>query len=63
MMRRYYQGRFNPCNRHDTGMYVVYRKSDGKHLGTVVDCKSEHHAERVALYRYGCECYVSLIEE
>ena len=63
MMRRYYQGYFNPYNRHDTGMYVVYRKSDGKHLGTVCDCKSEWEAKRVASVRYGCEVYVSEIEE
>ena len=62
-MSRYYVGRFNPYNRHDTGMYCCYRKSDGKYLGTVVNCHSENHAERVAYSRYGCEVYVSLIEE
>lgn len=62
-MSRYYQGRFNPYNRHDTGMYNVYRKSDGKFLGTVVDCHSEHHAKNVAFNKYGCAVYVDLIEE
>lgn len=62
-MSRYYEGRFNPYNRHDTGMYVVYRKSDGKHLGTVVDCRSENEALRKAYDEYGCECRVSEIEE
>ena len=62
-MSRYYEGRFNPYNRHDTGMYVVYRKSDNKHLGTVVDCHSENEAKRKAGYEFGCECYVSEIEE
>jgi hypothetical protein len=62
-MRRYYEGHFNPYNRHDTGMYCVYRKSDGKYIGTVVDCNSESHAERVARNRYGYEVYVDLIEE
>ena len=27
---RYYPDRWNPYNRHDTGMYLVYRKSDAK---------------------------------
>jgi hypothetical protein len=62
-MSRYYQGRFNPYNRHDTGMYLIYRKSDSKYLGTVVDCKSEYHAERIGIVKYGCEVVVSLIEE
>ena len=62
-MSRYYEGRFNPYNRHDTGMYVVYRKSDKKHLGMVVDCRSESEAKRKAGYEFGCECYVSEIEE
>ena len=62
-MSRYYEGRFNPYNRHDTGMYVVYRKSDNKHLGTVVDCRSESEAKRKAGYEFGCECFVSEIEE
>lgn len=62
-MSRYYQGRFNPYNRHDTGMYVVYRKSDGRHLGTVVNCHTESEAKRKAYHEYGCECYVSEIEE
>lgn len=62
-MSRYYQGRFNPYNRHDTGMYNVYRKSDGKFLGTLVDCKSEWHAKNVAFNKYGCHCEVDLIEE
>ena len=60
---RYYPDRFNPYNRHDTGMYVVYRSKDGKHLGTVVDCYSESHAIRVARAKFGCEVYVSEIEE
>lgn len=60
---RYYPDRWNPYNRHDTGMYVVYRKSDGKHLGTVVDCHNESEAKRKARYEYGCEVYVSEIEE
>lgn len=63
MSRKYYEGRFNPYNRHDTGMYVVYRKSDNKHLGTVVDCRSESEAKSKARYEFGCECYVSEIEE
>jgi hypothetical protein len=62
-MSRYYEGRFNPYNRHDTGMYVIYRKSDSKYLGTVMNCKSEYQAERVAISKYGCEVFVSLIEE
>jgi len=62
-MSRYYEGRFNPYNRHDTGMYVVYRKSDNRHLGTVVDCHSESEAKRKANYQFGCECCVSEIEE
>ena len=62
-MSRYYEGRFNPYNRHDTGMYVVYRKSDNKHLGPVVDCRSESEAKRKAGYEFGCECFVSEIEE
>lgn len=62
-MSRYYEDRFNPYNRHDTGMYVVYRKSDNKHLGAVVDCRSESEAKRKAGYEFGCECYVSEIEE
>lgn len=62
-MGRYYSGRFNPYNRHDTGVYVVYRKSDNKHIGSVADCHSESEAERKAEYKYGCEVYVSLIEE
>ena len=63
MMRRYYEGYFNPYNRHDTGMYVVYRKSDNKHLGTVTNCRSESEAIRKASYVYNCEVYVSEIEE
>jgi len=35
-MNRYYEGRWNPYNRHDTGMYQIYRKGDGKYLGTVM---------------------------
>jgi hypothetical protein len=62
-MSKYYEGRFNPYNRHDTGMYVVYRKSDNKHLGTVVDCRTESEAKRKAACQFGCECYVSEIEE
>lgn len=60
---RYYPDRFNPYNRHDTGMYCVYRKSDGHFLGHVHDCKSEYEAKRVACIKFGCECYVSEIEE
>lgn len=62
-MSRYYQGRFNPYNRHDTGIYCVYRKSDGKFLGHVTDCNSEGHAKRVACSQYGCEVEVDMIEE
>jgi len=62
-MSRYYEGRFNPYNRHDTGMYVVYRKSDNKHLGTVVDGRSASEAKRKASYQFDCECFVSEIEE
>lgn len=62
-MSRYYQGRFNPYNRHDTGIYNVYRKSDGKYIGAVVDCYSESHAISVARAKYGCEVYVDMIEE
>lgn len=62
-MSRYYEGRFNPYNRHDTGMYCVYRKSDGKFLGHVVDCRNEREAIRSAEYEYGCAVYVSEIEE
>lgn len=60
---RYYPDRFNPYNRHDTGMYCVYRNSDGKFLGHVVDCHSEYEAKRAARIKFGCECYVSEIEE
>jgi hypothetical protein len=63
MSSRYYEGRFNPYNRHDTGMYVVYRKADNKYLGTIVDCRSATEAKRKAGYEYDCECYVSEIEE
>ena len=62
-MSRYYEGRWNPYNRHDTGMYVIYRRSDRKYLGTVMNCKDEYHAERIAIVKYGCEVDVSLIEE
>ena len=62
-MRRYYEGRFNPYNRHDTGMYVVYRKSDNKYLGVITNCRSESEAKRKASYAYGCEVAVSEIEE
>lgn len=62
-MSRYYEGHFNPYNRHDTGIYMVYRKSDRKHLGTVVDCHSESEAKRKASYQFNCECCVSEIEE
>lgn len=62
-MSRYYEGRFNPYNRHDTGMYSIYRKTDGKYLGTVVNCHSEWQAKRMAEYQYGCKVYVDLIEE
>ena len=60
---RYYPGRWNPYNRHDTGMYVVYRAKDGKHIGTVVDCYNEREAKQKARLQYGCEVYVSEIEE
>jgi hypothetical protein len=62
-MSRYYEDRFSPYNRHDTGMYLIHRKSDGKYLGTAMNCKSEYHAERIAIVKYGCEVQVSLIEE
>jgi len=62
-MSRYYEGRWNPYNRHDTGMYVVYRKSDKKYLGLVQNCYSESEALRKAGYAFGCEVYVSHIEE
>lgn len=62
-MRRYYPGRFNPYNRHDTGIYTVYRKSDNKFLGSVVDCRSESEAKRKAWAIFGCEVYVSEVEE
>ena len=62
-MAKYYQGRWNPHNRHDTGMYQIYRKTDGKYLGTVMNCHDEIHAERVAKNKYGCDVYVDLIEE
>lgn len=62
-MSRYYEGRWNPYNRHDTGMYVVWSKKDGKRLGVVMNCRDEHHAENIARYKYGCEVYVDLIEE
>ena len=62
-MSGYYEGRWNQYNRHDTGMYVIYRKSDNKYLGTAMNCKSEYHAERIAIAKYGCEVIVSLIEE
>jgi hypothetical protein len=62
-MSRYYEGYFNPYNRHDTGIYNVYCKKDSKYLGAVVDCKSEWEAERIASYKYGCEVYVDMIEE
>ena len=60
---RYYPDRWNPYNRHDTGQYVVYRAKDGKHIGYVTDCYSDSHAESVARAKFGCECYVSHIEE
>lgn len=60
---RYYPDRFNPYNRHDTGVYCVYRKSDGKFLGHVSDCHSESQARREAYFMFGCQCEVSLIEE
>jgi hypothetical protein len=62
-MRKYYEGYFNPYNRHDTGIYCCYRKSDNKYVGSVVDCRSESEAKREAMYRFGCECYVSEVEE
>lgn len=60
---RYYPDRWNPYNRHDTGMYVVYRASDNKHIGYVENCYSDSDAKRKAYAKYGCECYVSHIEE
>lgn len=60
---RYYPDRFNPYNRHDTGIYCCYRKSDNKYVGSVVDCRSESEAKRKALYEFGFECYVSEVEE
>ena len=60
---RYYPDRWNPYNRHDTGMYCVYRKSDGQFLGHVHCCKSEYEAKSKARIKFGCECYVSHIEE
>lgn len=59
---RYYPDRWNPYNRHDTGMYLVYRKSDGKYLGTVVNCKDEWHAKNIAFNKYNCHYNVDLIE-
>jgi hypothetical protein len=43
-------------------MYLVYRKSDNKYLCTVMNCKSEYQAERIAISKYGCEVCVSRIE-
>jgi len=60
---RYYEGRWNPYNRHDTGMYVVYRQSDDKYLGVVQNCRTESEAKRKGSYAFGCEVYVSEIEE
>lgn len=60
---RYYPDRWNPYNRHDTGMYCVYRRSDNKFLGYVHYCKSEYDAKRAAWIKFGCECYVTEIEE
>ena len=62
-MSRYYEGRWNPYNRHDTGMYQIYRKTDGRYLGTVMNCYDEVQAERIAKNKYGCDVYVDLIEE
>lgn len=62
-MRKYYPGRFNPSNRHDTGMYVVYRKSDGRYLGVITNCYSRSEALRKAGCAYGCAVRVSEIEE
>ena len=61
-MSRYYEGRWNPYNRHDTGMYQVYG-TDGKYLGTVMNCYDEVQAKRIAENKYGCDVYVDLIEE
>jgi hypothetical protein len=44
-------------------MYVVYRAKDGKHIGTVVGCYNEREAKQKARLQYGCEVYVSEIEE
>lgn len=60
---RYYPDRWNPYNRHDTGMYVVYRTKDHKYLGTITNCHSEKQAERIAKYQYGEDVWVSAIEE
>lgn len=62
-MSRYYEGYWNPYNRHDTGMYVVYRKGDDKYLGVVQNCHSEREAKRKAAVAFGCEVCVSEIEE
>ena len=62
-MKKYYEGYFNPYNRHDTGIYSCYRKSDTKYVGGVVDCQTEDEAEYKARRKFGCECFVSEIEE
>ena len=62
-MGRYYPGRFNPYNRHDTGIYTVYRKGTNQYLGSVVNCRSESEAKRKASYIYGSDIVVSLVEE
>ncbi len=60
---RYYPDRWNPYNRHDTGMYCVYRQSDNKFMGYVEECSGEYEAKSVARIKFGCECYVTEIEE
>lgn len=44
-------------------MYAIRRKSNNQYLGTVMNCKNEYQAERVAIAKYGYEVYVVLIEE
>ena len=54
---------FNPYNRHDTGVYCVYRKSDNRYLGMITNCDDAVKAERIARYRYGSDVCVDLVEE
>jgi hypothetical protein len=62
-MSRYLEDHFNPHNRHDTGIYCCYRKTDNKYVGSVVDCRTASEAIREAYYQFNCECYVSEVEE